>query len=69
MRLKSFTAESTQAAMRMVREALGADAVIVATERAADGRGVRVTAAVEPPEEDFTAARVDESRWPAGSRS
>lgn len=60
MRLKSFTAESTQAAMRMVREALGADAVIVATERAADGRGVRVTAAVEPPEEDFTAARVDE---------
>ncbi|MEX2649215.1 MAG: hypothetical protein WD673_09405, partial [Alphaproteobacteria bacterium] len=34
-------------AMREVRAALGADAVIVATQRGRGGRGVRVTAAVE----------------------
>jgi len=60
MRLKSFTAGSTQAAMKMVRDTLGADAVIVATEPAADGRGVRVTAAVEPPDDGFAAPQFDE---------
>ncbi|AWJ87164.1 GTPase (plasmid) [Azospirillum sp. TSH58] len=46
MRLKSFHAKSMSEAMRMVRQTLGDDAIIVAT-REEDGGGVRVTAAVE----------------------
>ncbi|MHA1113023.1 MAG: GTP-binding protein [Alphaproteobacteria bacterium] len=57
--MKSFTADTMQAAMGMVRETLGADAVIVATEPAADGKGIRLTAAVEPPEDDFPQDRLD----------
>ncbi|WP_119677781.1 flagellar biosynthesis protein FlhF [Indioceanicola profundi] len=49
MRLKSFHAPTMAEAMRLVREVLGDDAIIVAT-REEDGVGVRVTAAVE--EED-----------------
>ena len=47
MRLKSFTAKSMRDAMQMVREALGEDAIIVATREENGGSSVRVTAAVE----------------------
>ena len=46
MRLKSFHGNSLTEAMRMVREALGEDAIIVAT-RDDDAGGVRVTAAID----------------------
>ena len=46
MRLKSFHAKTMSEAMKMVRQALGDDAIIVAT-REEEGGGVRVTAAVE----------------------
>lgn len=46
MRLKSFHGNSLSDAMRQVREALGDDAIIVAT-REDDTGGVRVTAAID----------------------
>ncbi len=46
MRLRSFHGANLQDAMKQVREALGADAIIVAT-REDDGGGVRVTAALD----------------------
>lgn len=52
MRLKSFHAPTMSEAMRQVREALGEDAIIVAT-REEDGGGVRVTAAVEDDDPGF----------------
>ncbi|HYF87447.1 GTPase [Azospirillum sp.] len=55
MRLKSFHAKTMSDAMRMVRQSLGDDAIIVAT-REEEGGGVRVTAAVE--EDDLPAAPV-----------
>lgn len=48
MRLKSYTAPSMAEAMHMIRQELGDDAIIVSTQRAANGRGVRITAALEP---------------------
>jgi flagellar biosynthesis protein FlhF len=53
MRLKSFHARTMSEAMRQVRQALGDEAIIVAT-REEQGGGVRVTAAVE--EDDFPAS-------------
>lgn len=47
MRLKSFTAKSLPEAMGRVREAFGPDAVILSTQPSDDGKGVRVTAALE----------------------
>ena len=38
--------------MDQVRDAMGPDAIIVATHRSERGRGVRVTAALDEPEED-----------------
>ncbi len=52
MRLKSFTAPSMAEAMQLVRDELGDDAIIVSTQRAAGGKGVRITAALEEVEED-----------------
>ncbi|MCB2106463.1 MAG: hypothetical protein KDE14_02125, partial [Rhodobacteraceae bacterium] len=52
MRLKSYNAPTMAEAMRMVREELGEDAVIVSTQRAADGQGVRITAALEDGSDD-----------------
>lgn len=49
MRLKSFHAPTMHEAMRLVREVLGDDAIIVAT-REEEGVGVRVTAAIEEDE-------------------
>lgn len=47
MRLKSFYAANSTEAMRLVREALGDNAIIVATRD--DDGGVRVTAAIDDP--------------------
>src|SRR5688572_20690401 len=47
MRLKSFTARTMTEAMKMVREALGDEAIIIATREEQGGKSVRVTAAVE----------------------
>ena len=47
MRLKTFTAESLPAAMELVRERLGDDAVILSSQPDPDGGGFRVTAALE----------------------
>jgi flagellar biosynthesis protein FlhF len=54
MRLKSFHAKTMSEAMKLVRQTLGDDAIIVATKEE-EGGGVRVTAAVE--EEDRFAAQ------------
>ncbi len=49
MRLKSFTAPSMKQAIKLVRDELGPDAVIVSTVQGrAEGGSVRITAAVEP---------------------
>ena len=48
MRLKSYNAPSMAEAMQLVRQELGDDAIIVSTQRAASGKGVRITAALEP---------------------
>ena len=47
MRLRSFTANSLPEAMRRVRDVLGPEAIILSSQPAEDGRGVRVTAALE----------------------
>lgn len=52
MRLKSYNAPTMAEAMRMVREELGDDAIIVSTQRSSDGQGVRITAALEDPADD-----------------
>jgi flagellar biosynthesis protein FlhF len=52
MRLKSYIAPSMAEAMQLIREELGDDAIIVSTQRAAGGKGVRITAALEPSDTD-----------------
>ena len=52
MRLKSYNAATMAEAMRMVREELGDNAIIVSTQRSSDGQGVRITAALEDPSDD-----------------
>lgn len=47
MRLKCYSAPSMAEAMAEVRQELGDDAIIVSTQRAAGGQGVRITAALE----------------------
>jgi flagellar biosynthesis protein FlhF len=49
MRLKTFQAQTMTEAMRQIRDELGENAIIVATHRSRRGRGVEITAAVEPP--------------------
>lgn len=53
MRLKTFTASTMSAAMALVRDQLGDDAIIVSTQRGEQGRGVRVTAALDGAAPDF----------------
>lgn len=48
MRLKSFYAKTMTEAMQMVRDTLGEDAIIVATRDEKGGKGIHVTAAIEP---------------------
>lgn len=47
MRFKTFTASTIAEAMKLVSQSLGDEAVIVATDKGPQGKGVRVTAAVE----------------------
>ncbi|MCL2469007.1 MAG: GTPase [Alphaproteobacteria bacterium] len=49
MRLKSFYATNATEAMQKVRQALGDDAIIIATHDNEEGGGVRVTAAIDDP--------------------
>ena len=56
MRLKTFTAPSMTEAMRLVRDQLGPDAIIVSSQPADKGKGVRVTAAIEQAPEPVAAA-------------
>ena len=51
----------------MVRQELGDDAIIVSTQRAAGGKGVRITAALEPSDIDdaITEMLADANRTPA----
>jgi len=58
MRLKSFTAPTMAAAMEMVRNELGDEAIIVSTQRAAGTKGVRITAALEPADADLMVAEL-----------
>jgi flagellar biosynthesis protein FlhF len=53
MRLKTFHAENLAAAMELVRQTLGPNAIIVATHEDDANRGARITAAVDPEEQPF----------------
>ncbi|MDY0241385.1 MAG: GTP-binding protein [Rhodospirillaceae bacterium] len=52
MRLKSYIAPSMSEAMQLVRQELGETAIIVSTQRAPGGSGIRITAAQEGPDAD-----------------
>jgi flagellar biosynthesis protein FlhF len=52
MRLKTFSANTLAEAQAKLRTALGDDAIIVATEDAGEGKGVRIVAAVESRNEE-----------------
>lgn len=68
MRLKSFYASTMTEAMQMIREALGDEAIIVATRDEAGGR-VRVTAAIEQHDSsDFTTPLPSSMRTPIPTR-
>ncbi len=47
MKLRTFTAADMPSAMRQIREALGEDAVILATTQERGNKGIRVTAAAD----------------------
>ncbi len=47
MRLKTFNAPTLAEAMEAVRAEMGDDAIIVSTQRGAEGGGARVVAALE----------------------
>ncbi|MBI1776594.1 MAG: ATP-binding protein [Proteobacteria bacterium] len=64
MRLKTFNASTMSDAMRLVREHLGEEAIIVSTQRGEGGQGVRVTAALEGYE-----AEVDGAAAPGKGRN
>lgn len=53
MRLKSFYANTMKEAMKMVKDVLGEDAIIVATREENGGKAVRVTAAIDHEERDY----------------
>lgn len=53
MRLKSYSANTMTEAMKMVRNDLGEDAVIVATREEDDGKTVSITAAIEREESHY----------------
>jgi flagellar biosynthesis protein FlhF len=53
MRLKTFNARTMNEAMKMVRDHLGEDAIIVSTQRGEGGKGVRITAALDGADPEF----------------
>ncbi len=56
MRLKTFNARTMSEAMKMVRDHLGEDAIIVSTQRGEGGKGVRLTAALDGADPEFDAS-------------
>jgi flagellar biosynthesis protein FlhF len=54
-------------AMHLIRQELGDDAVIVSTQRAAGGKGVRITAALEPEQDDDMTAGFQDDGTPSSS--
>lgn len=52
MRLKCYSAPSMAEAMTLIRQELGDEAIIVSTQRAAGDGAIRITAAVEEPDQD-----------------
>lgn len=68
MRLKTFDAATMQDAMQRIKSALGDQAVILSATKAVNGKGVRVTAAVEehylPPAAPFVEASAPDSFMP-----
>ena len=56
MRLKTFNARTMSEAMKMVRDHLGEDAIIVSTQRGEGGKGVRLTAALDGADPEFDGA-------------
>ena len=56
MRLKTFNARTMSEAMKMVRDHLGEDAIIVSTQRGEGGKGVRITAALDGADPEFDSA-------------
>ena len=52
MRLRTFTAPDIPSAMDMVREELGENAIILATDAKAGNKNITVTAAVEETDEE-----------------
>src|SRR5581483_8600147 len=62
MRMKLFCAESMPQAIKMVRAELGENAIIISSQKGDNGRGVRVTAAVDgyDDEPDDTLPPVDQ---------
>jgi len=50
MRIRTFTAATTSAAMALVRDEMGDAAVIIAVDQASNGHGVVVRAAVDEAE-------------------
>jgi flagellar biosynthesis protein FlhF len=68
MRLKSFHGPTLTDAMRQVREALGEDAIIVAT-RDDEGGGVRVTAAIDETAPPATSTKTAAAAPPEGSEA
>ena len=62
MRLKSFTAATLPEAMRLVRNEMGPDAVILSSQPGENGRSVRITAALEDSLLDELAFSPDSNR-------
>ena len=56
MRLKTFNARTMTEAMKMVRDHLGEDAIIVSTQKGEGGKGVRLTAALDGADPEFDGA-------------
>ncbi|UUX50517.1 hypothetical protein NUH88_02230 [Nisaea acidiphila] len=53
MRLKTFTADTMNDAMALVKEHFGEDAIIVSTQTGEGGSGVRITAAIDQVEDEY----------------
>lgn len=69
MRLRSFNAPDMHDAMKMVRETMGEDAVIISTTRDPLGQGVCITVAMEVEDEEMEFALLDPATAAAPFRS
>ena len=68
MRLKTFNARTMSEAMKMVRDHLGEDAIIVSTQKGEGGKGVRLTAALDGADPEFDAAPEPSPLKPPGKK-